>query len=647
MLVGLIGAFIIFVATPYNNFVMASQYIADSYLPVAALFLILLLVLVVNPVLRLVNRRLALNKWQLAFVLGILLVACVVPSSGLLRQLPYAIARIPLDVRGSEPLAKAYEKANLPPSLFPDKIGYKAETPVSEYFIQELPEGESVPWAAWVPPLLSWGAFLLFSWLMMIGMSLIVLPQWRRNERLPFPLLTLQESLIEEPAEGRLYAPVFRSKGFWIAAGIVFFLHLLAGLKAYSPESVPAIDLEWNLNQMFSEGALRFLPGHIKASRIYFIFLGMAFFMPNRIGFSIWFFELAYAVYAALAEAYTPPFHYATIYEHRTGALFSLTLFILWLGRKHWAHVFRCIFSAKTEEDRRDRNAGLMFSIGCVGMYFWLTWCGVQPGWAVFYVFIAFMVSLLITRIVAETGMPFIRIDFRYNITLVKIAPLSWLGPASLYFATVIAMLFPTASRVSCATMATHAIGLDENARPRRQFYFGMFLIVLLIVGTVVSGAVHLYANYHHSMSIDGRAQPLSAWGTERLGPANNDLRAWAEGRVERPVYNQVFHLGFGAALCALLEWACLTMPRWPFHPIGLIMQATFYANEAWASVLFGWLAKVLLVKYGGAKLYRLARPVFLGIIMGEVFAAVFWCVEPAVRVLLGMPYIVVRVLPT
>ena len=77
------------------------------------------------------------------------------------------------------------------------------------------------------------------------------------------------------------------------------------------------------------------------------------------------------------------------------------------------------------------------------------------------------MVSLLITRIVAETGMPFIRIDFRYNITLVKLAPFSWLGPVSLYFATVMAMLFPTASRVSAATMGTHALGMDPTARPR------------------------------------------------------------------------------------------------------------------------------------------------------------------------------------
>jgi hypothetical protein len=381
-------------------------------------------------------------------------------------------------------------------------------------------------------------------------------------------------------------------------------------------------------------------------ARLYFTFLGVAYFMPNRIGFSIWFFELAYGLYVVLGTEYAPPFHYATIYEHRVGGMFVLTAFIIWLGRAHWARVFRSLVRAESEQDKRDRKAGVMFLSGCGGMFFWMCWVGVHPLWSLFYVFIAFMVSILITRIVAETGMPFIRIDFRYNITLVKLAPFNWLGPVSLFFATAIAMLFPTASRVSGATMATHAMGLDEGARPRFQSRMAILLVVLLVAGVVISGAAHLHGMYNHSISLDGRSEPLNTWGTNRLGPAQGDLIALEDGRVVRPVYNQVAHLGFGAVLAAVLQWLCLSTPRWPLHPIGLIMNASFYANKAWASVLFGWLSKVLLVKYGGARMYRAAKPVFLGLIMGEVFAVVFWCIQPIVRVMLDLPHRVVEVVP-
>ena len=130
------------------------------------------------------------------------------------------------------------------------------------------------------------------------------------------------------------------------------------------------------------------------------------------------------------------------------------------------------------------------------------------------------------------------------------------------------------------------------------------------------------------------------------MAGAHRDLIQLQSGELNRPVYNQKGHILFGAVLASLLEWACLAMPKWPLHPIGLIMVNTFYANEAWVSVFFGWLAKVLVLKYGGARLYRKARPMVAGLIMGEVLAAVFWAIVPVVLVLLDKPYMVVKIQP-
>ncbi|KKM22473.1 hypothetical protein LCGC14_1624990, partial [marine sediment metagenome] len=251
VLVGLAGSTIIWVATPYNNFVIEASYISDSFLPIAGLAVVLALVLGVNPFLRWVRPRVALDKSQMAIVVGMLLVACVLPGQGLLRQLPYAIGSVPIHVRQNKKLAEAYAESGLPASLFPDTLGYEADTPVSEYFITELPPGESIPWSAWLAPTITWGAFLVACWLMMMGLSLIVLPQWRRNERLPFPLLTVHESLIEEPERG-LFAPLFRSWSFWIAAVGVLVLHVLSGAQLYNPEGVPAVPLSWNLGRLFT-----------------------------------------------------------------------------------------------------------------------------------------------------------------------------------------------------------------------------------------------------------------------------------------------------------------------------------------------------------------------------------------------------------
>ena len=74
------------------------------------------------------------------------------------------------------------------------------------------------------------------------------------------------------------------------------------------------------------------------------------------------------------------------------------------------------------DEDRRTRRSGWIFLIGAFGMLAWLLWAGVQLHWAIVLVAFAFMISLLIARIVAETGLPFIRL-YERPLTLMTDGP--------------------------------------------------------------------------------------------------------------------------------------------------------------------------------------------------------------------------------
>lgn len=44
-----------------------------------------------------------------------------------------------------------------------------------------------------------------------------------------------------------------------------------------------------------------------------------------------------------------------------------------------------------------------------------------------------------------------------------------------------------------------------------------------------------------------------------------------------------------------------------------------------WFSIFFGWGAKRLLLRYGGAGAFKRARAFFIGLIVGEVLAAGIW----------------------
>lgn len=648
VLVGLAGCIVVWIVTPYNNFILRLGYASDSFLPIAALFVLMLLVLAVNPVLRKVRARWALARAQLAIILGMLLVASVLPGQGLLLFLPYSLASTCVKVSSSKQLADVYTASDLRPSLFPDALGYRESVHASERLLGELLPGEAIPWGAWLLPLLTWGVFLLFFGLMMLGLSMIVLPQWRKNERLSFPLLEVQNTLIEQPEENRLFARVFRRRSFWIGTALVFLLYLLYGANIYFPEGVPAIPLSWNLRQCFTEAPLCYLPASIYTARIYFLFIAIAFFMPSRIGFSIWATTIAYGVYVMAARAYFPPFDWSAISDQRSGAMLTLTAAILWLGRARWLQVGRCLMSnGTTQGARRDRKAGLMFVAGVAGMFGWLVWAGVQPVWAMVFVATGFMVCLLITRLVAETGIPFMRIYDCQPSLFMSMAPASCLGVVSVFFSGVVMFFFHLGSRVNGMTMATHALALDEEkGAARRQPRLALLLVGVLLAGLAVSGAAHLYFSYHHSVTLDGEQSPISPWGVSRLTPTHTLVLATQRGRMPQPSYNRSGHIIFGAALAGALQWACMAMPKWPLHPLGILMAHTFYGNMAWTGIFIGWLIKLALVRYGGSRLYRAAKPFFLGLIIGEVLAAAFWCIVPVILVWLGRSYTAIHIQP-
>ena len=47
--------------------------------------------------------------------------------------------------------------------------------------------------------------------------------------------------------------------------------------------------------------------------------------------------------------------------------------------------------------------------------------------------------------------------------------------------------------------------------------------------------------------------------------------------------------------------------------------------NLVWMPLLFAWVIKGLILRYGGVRLYRQAMPFFLGLILGQCLVGSFW----------------------
>ncbi len=78
--------------------------------------------------------------------------------------------------------------------------------------------------------------------------------------------------------------------------------------------------------------------------------------------------------------------------------------------------------------------------------------------------------------------------------------------------------------------------------------------------------------------------------------------------------------------LATLVLMFCRTRyAGWPFHPVGYAMANTWTMNYNWMPFFIAWLAKVLITRFGGLRLYRRALPIFLGMIAGDFLHGGFY----------------------
>ncbi|MFO7821507.1 MAG: DUF6785 family protein, partial [Lentisphaeria bacterium] len=289
---------------------------------------------------------------------------------------------------------------------------------------------------------------------------------------------------------------------------------------------------------------------------------------------------------------------------------------------------------AEDDDDRRNRVAGFIFSAGCIGIVGWQLWAGNSLVFALIALAVMFLTTLVLARLVAETGIPIMGNSLGAS-NILSMFPLNWLSAKAIYLTNSIDLVAGvTSSRVSAAVTSMHGFGLDRDAKPRQHARSAKGFLVLLVVGLLAAGAIHLWMGYNNPKSLDG---------TQAIGAVNEiqtamdtPLKSFARGSWRNYPYNRVGHTIFGLVLAVGLQIGCLLSPLWPLHPAGLILMDTEFLIWTWPSIFVGWAIKRSIVVYGGARAYRTAQPLFLGLILGEVFAAILWAIVPAVLIWMG-----------
>ncbi len=667
VLTGLLGVALICGLTPYNDFAVANTYMVGNFLPIALVLILLVIVLVLNASLLRWKPSAAFREAELAVITAMMLAACSLPSSGLMRYLPALLVGLPTAAADRPEFAKILtETVNLPRWLLPDYPD-DAKTPrdiansdVYRQFVARSPDG-SIPWAAWLTPLATWGVFIALLWGLMAFLCLLVRRQWVENERLAFPLATVYGALIEAPEPGRAVNALFRSYGFWIAAAAVFGLHFFNGMNAYTP-AVPEIPRSYDFIGILADPPFSYLMGDFRRNEIFFCVVGMTFFLQSKIAFSIWFFYVLMNLAHVFLGMNQVSFTGQMKNDQNFGGLLMMTAVIIWVGRQHWWMILRSMVGRRRADETESRYlpyglAGWGVVACFAGLIGWFTFAGTTLIGAAVITLSLLMMLMMTARIVAETGLVFVQVN--WNVYRTWFYPPLLDFPAvrttntTFFFSGMVNGLFHDVRESFAAFFLTgvrvaDSAAFERSRRWRTGLSFVLAVALALVAGYAVSAASMLWVEYRYATTVaptpDDMINPYAVQRVpvvQVLDPVNNYVNG---PRPEE--HNPLVHIGIGGGIVGLTSALRLTFGWWPLHPIGFIVVYSYAAARIWFSVMLGWLAKVIIVRFGGASLLKASRSVFIGLVVGEAAAAAFWLVASLVLNWMGYEYHRIVLLP-
>ena len=476
--------------------------------------------------------------------------------------------------------------------------------------------GQSIPYGAWVEPLMWWAVFLLALYVCMISIAVILRRQWMERERLGYPIAQVGLAMIRGEDENRLVNGFFKRPSVGIGMAIPFIAGSLRAMSSYDP-SIPMVSIH--------------LPIAYLGGKVNFALTGFTYLIDTRISGSVWVFYLLGRIQKsvlATAGVRSEQVHFHGVYDaplvgyEGLGALLVLVAVVLWTAREHLKAVWlKALGRAPLVDDRDEilsyRGAVIGVLGGIAVMTLWL-WIMGTPLWvSLFFIVLAMMIFIGITRIIAEAGLATLRTPVNAPDFVVMGLGSSLVGPTGVFN---MSMAYIWGSEVRCFAMATctNALKLIEEMDARSRRWVFLALILALMIGTLGSFWMIFHVAYRYG------GVNLDSWFF-KAGPAvayDNAVRNLEPAGLYWPGMGFLFG---GGGIMALLYWARHRLLWWPLHPVGFPVAAVDLMSYTITSVFVAWLIKVIVLRYGGVNLYRRTEGIFLGMIAGQMLTVGLW----------------------
>ncbi len=612
LLIGAVASAAINAVAPYAEWIVRSTYMTTSYFPLGLVFTFILIVVVLNPLIKLFRRPAGLRESELGVIYVMLLAAVSVPTYGITGYI-LSISASPFYFASTE---NRWADFILP---FLPRGATLREGDALTYFFEGLPPGRSIPWGAWIGPLVWWTPLIAATLIFCACLIALFRKQWVERERLNFPLAEVPLEMMRESGDERLLPRFMRSRLFWAGFALSAF-RIVWNIPGYfRPQwaSIPLLVLNLPGGPIF--------PGIW--TYVSFWLIGLCTFVNADVIFSVWFFYLfntaetilfnrtGFTIGASETYSVDP----SALAWQGFGAFAAMVAGGVWVARGHLRDAFRKAFRGDPAVDDSGeilsyRTAVLGLGLSALFILLWLCAVGVALPAALLLLLAVAVIYLGVTRIAIEGGLVFFRSPL-----VPQALPLYALGPASLSGPTMAGLALSYGW--ACDPIAVFMPSGANAARIHsdRRFPRGVY-IAAIAVSLTVSLAVSCYASLKLAYAFGGFN--FGEWVFTGGGRVPYDTMVQKIRAAEGVGVKRLIFLGIGALVTVLFTAMRYRFPWWRFHPIGFAVASVGQVRLSVLTLFLGWLIKMTLIRIGGLILYNRAKPFFVGLVLGHFTGA-------------------------
>jgi len=470
---------------------------------------------------------------------------------------------------------------------------------------------------AWLAPLGFWSLFIFSVGWIMLCLNVLLRKAWTDEVRLSYPIVRLPLALTEGTSAGS----TLRSSLFWFGFAAAALVDIINGIHEWIPNApyfpirAHQIDLP---GQPWSAAGFTVLTYYPFA-------IGLAFLVPLDVSFSCWFFYLFMKAQSVVGYTlgYGQVQDFPFVTEQAIGAWVAFGISLLYLSRHHLARAIRIAFV----RDGSDRDEPMSYRLAFFGLLagmlvFFVFWwaAGFSPIWAIVVLASYLLLSLCITRVRAEAGGQHTVWDLEPR-NLFRLFSSRQLGPANLAAAAV-SHWYWRLNRSHVMPSQLEAFKLAQENRMNLRS-----LVMPMVLAFTVATVAGMWSCLHVLYRDGGLAKCVgfASWtGQESYDWLDNTLKGGF-----KPETSRWAAVGGGATFIVLLSWLRSRYVWFPFHPLGYCIGPGLV--WLWCPFLIAWLVKLVILRYGGLRLYRKSVPFFLGLVLGDYTIGAIWSLVGAI----------------